>query len=294
MHVDRAIRTIAEFWEGRPLRWAGSGPSHVERLEKQFGSPFPDELRTYIRDFVPKRRITFEGIGNPVYVYGLWGDLRLRAKQPGYSWSDLTGEPLDAWDRSWFLFAGEGADPIIVDLSRGDTEIKKAWHGEGNWSFFPIADTIGQFLLWTAAAIHIHRKIEGLCAPCERGLATPQSVRDVRAELKGFAKSRFISPGDRDLLEQELEELSDDLRYARSPDGRFRLFVEDWARNLYRTVRTQPRFNDAHVGARRDCKAMVVGGSVPSERALRDLRAIIDAYPPGVEVVWKVDVRSRK
>jgi len=294
MQVDRAIRTIAEFWDGQPLRWTGGGSSHVERLEQQFGVSFPDELRVYIRDFVPKRRITFQGMGNPYYVYGLWGDLRLRFKQSGYNWNDLIGEEIDGWQRSWFLFANEGADPIIVDLSRGDTEVQKAWHGEGDWDFFSIADSIGQFLLRTAACTQIERKIEELREPCERGLATQQSIREVKAQLKSFAKSRYILLVDRDGLEQELEEISDDLRFARSPEGRFMLFVDDWSREVYRTVRKQPRFNDALVGRHRDREAIVVGGSVPSERALRDLRAIIDAHPPGVELVWKVNVRPRK
>src|SRR5262245_12488761 len=294
MQVDRAIRTIAEFWEGRPLRWTGGGSSHVERLEQQYGMSFPGELRVYIRDFAPKRRITFEGMGNPVYVYGLWGDLRLRFKQSGYNWSDLSGELIDAWDRSWVLFADQGADPIIVDLLRGDTGVLCANHGQGEWRFFEIADTIGQFLLRTAACTHIERKIEELREPCESGLATQQSIREVRWQLKGFARSRYISPDDRDDMEKKLEEISDDLRYARSPEGRFMLFVNDWSRDVYRTVRRQPRFNDALVGGHRDREAIVVAGSVPSERTLRDLRAIIDAHPPGVEVVWKVNVRPRK
>jgi hypothetical protein len=78
MWVDAAARAISEFSEGRPLSWAGGGASHVERLERQFGTTFPDELRLYIRDFAPKRRLTFEGFGNPFEVCGLWGDLRSR------------------------------------------------------------------------------------------------------------------------------------------------------------------------------------------------------------------------
>jgi len=153
MQVDAAVRTIAEFWEGRPLRWAGGGPSYVERLEKQFGTAFPEELRTYIRDYAPKRRLTFDAVGNPFDVYGQSGRLqRLGFQQPGFS------EDIDGWDRNWFLFADEGLDPIIVDLSRGDTQIQQAWHGEGEWDFSEIADTIGQFLLCAAALHHTLNK----------------------------------------------------------------------------------------------------------------------------------------
>jgi hypothetical protein len=298
MQIADAVRAIAEFWEGGPLPWAGGGEAYVGRLERQFGAGFPVELRTYIRDFAPKRRLTFECIGNPCMLYGMSGEQRLGFKQPGYSWNPLTGEDIEDWDHGWFLIADEGADPIIVDLSRGDTEIWMAWHGQGAWSFFPVADSIGQFLLGAAAVDRIAGKLNELRRLCERGLATQKSIRALRAELKGFARSRIASPTVRDRLEADLEtlleELSEDLRLAKSADSRFRLFVEDWVREIYRTVRAQPRFNDAFVGGHRDREAVVVTGSVPSERALRDLRAIVDGHPPGVEVVWKVAVRPRK
>src|SRR5262245_1791289 len=169
MRVDAAIRTIAEFWQGVPLAWLGGGAPYVERLEGRFGMSFPEELRVYIRDFAPKRRFEFEAIGNPVVVYGQSGEQRLGLRQPGYNWNPLTEEDIYGWDRNWFLLADEGADPIFVDLSRGNTEIQKAWHGERDWSFFVIADSIGQFLLHAAAVHHCQQKLEELRGPCERG-----------------------------------------------------------------------------------------------------------------------------
>jgi len=98
---------------------------------------FPDELRVYIRDYAPKRRLSFLAVANPFDVYGQAGRQRLGFHQPGYNWNPLTREDIDGWDRNWFLLADEGLDPIIVDLSRGDTQIQKAWHSEGDWDFFP-------------------------------------------------------------------------------------------------------------------------------------------------------------
>jgi hypothetical protein len=154
MQVDAAIRTISEFWEDRPLRWTGGGASHVERLERQFGMSFPDELGAYIRNFAPTHRLEYEAVGNPLVLYGQSGEQSLGLQQPGYNWNPLTQEDIDEWDRGWFLLADEGADPIIVDLSRGDTQILQAMHGAGDWSFSPIADSIGQLLLCAAARHH--------------------------------------------------------------------------------------------------------------------------------------------
>jgi hypothetical protein len=129
---------------------------------------------------------------------------------------------------------------------------------------------------------------------CSRNLASLKSVRELKAELKSFARSRSVPGrvrGVLDGIEERLAEIADDLRFARSPQGRFILFVNDWAQQLYRIIRPQPRFADAFIGAHRDGAAVVVYGRVPTERALRDLRSLIEAHPPGVEVIWQVAVR---
>ena len=52
------------------------------------------------------------------------------------------------------LFADEGADPIIIDLSAGHSAVFRAIHGFGTWEFDVVADSIGQFLLCCAALHH--------------------------------------------------------------------------------------------------------------------------------------------
>jgi hypothetical protein len=55
-------------------------------------------------------------------------------------------------------------------------------------------------------------------------------------------------------------------------------------------IKSQPRFRNASVEANSTREAVVITGSVPDEGALGDLRSIIDAHPPGVEVTWEVTV----
>jgi hypothetical protein len=156
MHIADAVRTIAEFWEGLPLPWVGGGMAHVEMLQREFSQAFSDELLTHIRHFAPRHRFELWTIGNPIALYGLEGDRRL-----GYSRHGLTGERLEGWQPAWFLLADEGADPIVVDLSRGDAQIRQALHGAGAWNFRPVADTIGQFVLCAAARHHALAKWSG-------------------------------------------------------------------------------------------------------------------------------------
>jgi hypothetical protein len=128
---------------------------------------------------------------------------------------------------------------------------------------------------------------------CTQQLTTADSIRQLRAELKEITKASTVSDRMSIVLQdvrEELREILEDLRFARSWRGRFVLFCIDWAQEVYRTVRLQPRFDDAYVGAHVDREAVVVAGRVPDDAALCDLHAIIDAHPPGVEVIWKVTV----
>ena len=126
---------------------------------------------------------------------------------------------------------------------------------------------------------------------CSRELTSLQSLRQLKAELKDFAKARSVSERVRDVIDEvreELGEILDDLRFARSSRGRFVLFCNDYVRELYKIIRAQSQFADAYVGAHLDREAVVVAGQVPDETALHELRAIIVAHPPGVEVIWSV------
>ena len=126
-----------------------------------------------------------------------------------------------------------------------------------------------------------------------REFTTLEAVRQLRAELKDITRASTVSDRVSDVLEdvrEELREILEDFRFARSRRGRFVLFCNGWAPDVYRTVRSPSRFDDAYVGVHARREAVVVAGHVPDAAALHDLRAIIEAHPPGVEVVWKVAV----
>jgi len=121
-------------------------------LAREFRRALPDELLEYVRDFVPIRHFELQQLGNPIVLCGLEGD-RLGFEQPGYNKDGLTGESLEGWESTWVLLAREGGNSIIVDMPRCNTQVLQAMCGAGVWSFEPIADTIGQFVL-CAAALH--------------------------------------------------------------------------------------------------------------------------------------------
>jgi hypothetical protein len=140
----------------------------------------------------------------------------------------------------------------------------------------------------TAEDVALLAELRRLCC---RELASLESVRQLKVELRGFSNSRSFSERVRDVLEDvsgELKEIADDVRFAGSPRGRFVLFCNDYGQELYKIIRSQAKFLDAYIGAHVDREAVVVQGHVPDEAALHELRAIINAHPPGVEVIWRV------
>jgi SMI1 / KNR4 family (SUKH-1) len=151
MTLSEAVSEIRTFWQGEFQLPQGAGDDKLNQLQKEFGTEFPTELQEYIRDIVPASSFSLETIGNPMVFYG---SQSLGIRQEGYSFNPDTGESIPDWPIHWFLFADEGADPVIIDISTQPYSVKQAVHGAGEWSFSPIADSIAQFILCCAALHH--------------------------------------------------------------------------------------------------------------------------------------------
>jgi len=77
-------------------------------------------------------------------------------KMDGYNYNSVENNPIENWDENWFIFASEGGDPYIIKLNEKEefSKVYKAYHTEGSWDFFPMADSIGEFLLSAFALSH--------------------------------------------------------------------------------------------------------------------------------------------
>jgi hypothetical protein len=149
MEYKEALSEIKSFWAEPDFPFpTGGGEKTVLRLQTEFGMELPKDLRIYIRDIAPSNDYIFETVGNPMTVYGFAG---LSRTQPGYNYNPVENKPIEEWDNNWFIFADEGADPVIIDLSKNKCTVLQAMHGTGDWDFTPVADSIGQFLLCSAA-----------------------------------------------------------------------------------------------------------------------------------------------
>jgi len=114
---------------------------------------FPAELQAYIREVCPDAEFSFQGVGHPIT---LLSKPELSWEMEGYKLDPETHKPLPTWNEAWFLIGVEGGEPIIVDLNeqKNVSTVYSAMQGQTGWDFYPIADSIGQFLLCAAAIEH--------------------------------------------------------------------------------------------------------------------------------------------
>jgi cell wall assembly regulator SMI1 len=155
MQLPEAFRTIKEFW--REPAWPfgqGTNPQEIARISQEFSYELPPTLREYLA-VAPAQNVLFNTVGNPMEVYGL---RKLQYRQDGYNFNSVTNQEIPDWPAHWFMLADEGADPVIIDLQAPETGVRKLYHGGGDWDEGEdIADSIGQFLLCSAALHHALR-----------------------------------------------------------------------------------------------------------------------------------------
>jgi hypothetical protein len=148
MHFNEVFEEINKFLDKTSFPFPkGGGQRALNRIQGEFTLLFPKDLKYYITSVSIPDDFQFLRIGNYINLYGYSNMSKLQA---GYSFDPITKKRFDEWSDSWFIIAEEGADPIIFDL----TERKKVFqanHGEGDWRFFPIANSIPQFLICCAA-----------------------------------------------------------------------------------------------------------------------------------------------
>jgi hypothetical protein len=149
---ENALSEIKTFWSKPDFPIPGrAGSVHRLRLEKEYGHPLPDWLAHYIEEIASLEDFQLETVGNPLDIYGA---KRLSTRHDGYNWNPIDQETIPDWDANWFIIADESADPVIVDINTSEPTVLKALHGEGEWDFDPVAESIGQFLLCSAAIHH--------------------------------------------------------------------------------------------------------------------------------------------
>ena len=92
------------------------------------------------------------------------------------------------------------------------------------------------------------------------------------------------------MLHAEIDDIAKDLEFAKSRQGRFILFANDWAQLFHARLRADPRLEEVSVGSKPDQEVLAAYGHVASPQDLVRLVQLIAAEPPGVPIEYRIVV----
>lgn len=76
----------------------------------------------------------------------IYGSDTLIAGQHGYSYNPVTQETIDDWNADFVVIASAWGDPFCIDISKENSPVYYAFHGEGEWEFNEEFASIEDFL----------------------------------------------------------------------------------------------------------------------------------------------------
>lgn len=106
----------------------------------------PEQYLYFLKHYVPKSVAWETEDYIQLEIYGAAG---LREGQLGYNYNPVTQEAITDWPRDYLVIASDEGDPYCIDLSRDDTVIYSAVHGQGEWDFSVAFDSLEEFLYST-------------------------------------------------------------------------------------------------------------------------------------------------
>jgi len=148
MNFEKAFAEINQSLMGFEFPFPmGGGEKIVNKIQKEFDNPLPIDFVYYLKKIATQDDYGFLRVGNSLNLYGF---SNISSLQEGYNFNPFTKEKIPEWLDNWLIIADEGSDPIIIDLLKAG-KVFQSIHGEDNWNFFPIADSISQFFLCCTA-----------------------------------------------------------------------------------------------------------------------------------------------
>ncbi|MDO5692642.1 MAG: SMI1/KNR4 family protein [Pseudomonadota bacterium] len=120
----------------------------LERVNRRW--PLPAMYAEFLRKFSP-RHVMVAGEGWVTGGLSLYGAEELEARQGGYAFNAVTGQPTADWPANMLVIADDGGDPYCVDLNAprsgdGDVPVLAGVHGAGRWDFELFATSFLDFL----------------------------------------------------------------------------------------------------------------------------------------------------
>lgn len=107
--------------------------------------PIQGNYAEFLKRFSPCHVVVTKGM-NEILLYGVED---LTGKQIGYG-IDQDGRIPEGWPKDYLVIADRFGDPYCIDLTKEDSKIFFAPHGEGNWKFKKAYNSLVEFLDYLA------------------------------------------------------------------------------------------------------------------------------------------------
>lgn len=116
-------------------------PKDIKEVTQRWALPEPYVY--FLQNYVPER----VGWETEDYIrLHIFGASELQEGQIGYSYNPVTKEVIEEWPADYLVIASDEGDPYCLDLSREDTAVYTALHGQGEWDFSIAYDSLIEFL----------------------------------------------------------------------------------------------------------------------------------------------------
>lgn len=133
------------------------------------------------------------------------------------------------------------------------------------------------------------QRVQDIAFLCEGVFRSDERVKKALAAIK---KLRKDAPGAaRDVADhvlEELKEIRNDLKFAKSRRGKFILFANDYAQEVYKTLRKDDALAGVMIGSHPEHEQLTVAGSVEDAADIAKVAQLLAEHPPGVPVQFHV------
>lgn len=143
--IEQELQQNPQFYAQYPMELlTEANPRDIEDVTKRWTLPEPYVY--FLQHYVPER----VGWATEDYIHlHIFGASELQEGQIGYNYNPVTQEVIEDWPAHYLVIASDEGDPYCLDLSRKDTAVYTALHGQGEWDFSIAYDSLVEFLYST-------------------------------------------------------------------------------------------------------------------------------------------------
>ena len=153
------------------------------------------------------------------------------------------------------------------------------------WSSLLVQDTLTECLISELKSQLLGRADKSTFDSFSEAVESKSDVKKLRQKIMAYKK--FLTTDLLEEIDEELAELKDDLKWKRSPRGKYVRALNDWLQPFHAQIRENPRFDGLVIGGHSKHEVIYVTGKVASDDDLNELLKLLHSHDPP----WKIMVK---